>query len=200
MEKKETQITTLEEEKRLMIWLGIAGGAVLLLALATFFFLWRWTVQKKRLAESQKELAEQQVKQLEQEKQLIATQAVLDGEVQERIRIAHELINNALKHSGASHILMQIVQEADRLALTVEDNGKGFNSEVITAGMGLANVRIRVASFKVLVGMIYSLNYFVNLCRKIPYKYDNKHQDRKFQETGIYFVPNFRICSNHWPQ
>ncbi|MDR1592392.1 MAG: tetratricopeptide repeat protein, partial [Prevotellaceae bacterium] len=52
-EKKETKIAALEDEKRLMIWLSIAGGAVLLLALAAFFFLWRWTVQKKRLAESQ---------------------------------------------------------------------------------------------------------------------------------------------------
>jgi hypothetical protein len=77
--KKEMQITALEEEKRLMIWLGIAGGAVLLLTLAVFSVLWRWTVQKRRLAESRTELAEQQVKQLEQEKHLIATQAVLDG-------------------------------------------------------------------------------------------------------------------------
>ncbi|GHT07965.1 hypothetical protein FACS189426_02450 [Bacteroidia bacterium] len=97
-EKKEMQIATLEEEKQLMIWLSIATGAVLLLALAAFFFLWRWTVQKKRLAESQKELAEQekqladrQIKQLEQEKQLIATQAVLDGEIQERTRLARNL-------------------------------------------------------------------------------------------------------------
>jgi signal transduction histidine kinase len=75
-----------------MIWLGITGGAVLLLALATFFFLWRWTVQKKRLAESQ-------IKQLEQEKQLIATQAVLDGEVQERTRLARDL------HDGLGSIL-----------------------------------------------------------------------------------------------
>jgi tetratricopeptide (TPR) repeat protein len=97
-EKKELQITALEKEKRLMIWLSLAGGAALLLALLTFFFLWRWTIQKKRLAESQKELAEQgkqlaeqQIKQLEQEKQLIATQAMFDGEVQERIRLARDL-------------------------------------------------------------------------------------------------------------
>ncbi|MDR3266834.1 MAG: tetratricopeptide repeat protein, partial [Tannerella sp.] len=91
-EKKETQITALESEKKRMIWLGIAGGAVLLLTLAAFFFLWRWTVQKKRLAESQ-------IKQLEQEKQLIATQSVLDGEVQERIRLARDL------HDGLGSIL-----------------------------------------------------------------------------------------------
>jgi signal transduction histidine kinase len=248
-EKKETQITTLEEEKRLMIWLSVAGGAVLLLALAAFFFLWRWTVQKKRLAESQRELSEQQVKQLEQEKQLVATQAMFDGEVQERIRlardlhdrlggilsamkynladmreviapepasleiysktmelldesmremrriahhlmpdslsrfglktavsefcksiphakfawyggderldaklelvvyrIAYELVNNALKHSGASRILVQIVRDPDRVSLTVQDNGSGFAPET-GEGMGLSNIRTHVASY-----------------------------------------------------
>ncbi|GHV53395.1 hypothetical protein FACS1894181_17190 [Bacteroidia bacterium] len=94
-EKKETKIAALEDEKQLMIWLGIATGAVLLLALAAFFFLWRWTVQKKRLAESQ-------IKQLEQEKQLIATQAVLDGEVQERIHLARDL------HDGLGSMLASV--------------------------------------------------------------------------------------------
>ena len=38
--KKELKITALEEEKRFMIWLSISGGAVLLLSLASCFFLW----------------------------------------------------------------------------------------------------------------------------------------------------------------
>jgi signal transduction histidine kinase len=249
-EKKEMRIILLEEERRLMIWLGIAGVAVLLLALAALFFLWRWTVQKKRLAEMQNELAEQQIKQLEQEKRLIATQAVLDGEVQERTRLArdlhdglgsrlaaakynlidirkalvmdsaeaehfdnsvsllddsmremrwvahhlmpeslgstglkqsiadfcnsvpivkfsyygddtrldsqlevmiyrimHELVSNALKHSGASHILVEIAQDADRIFLTVQDNGCGFDASAQSQGMGLDNIRNRVAAY-----------------------------------------------------
>ncbi|GHV52673.1 hypothetical protein FACS1894181_15940 [Bacteroidia bacterium] len=257
-EKKETKIAALEDEKRLMIWLSVAGGAVLLLALAAFFFLWRWTVQKKRLAENQKELAEQekqmadrQIKQLEQEKQLIATQAVLDGEVQERIRLArdlhdslgsilaatkynmvnikqistlgekdvecynksvsllddsmnemrrvahhlmpeplsrtglkqsvadfcntipivkfsyygdearfdpklevmvyrilHELVSNAMKHAKAEHILVQLVRDEDGIALTVSDDGCGFDLSAESRGMGLRNIRTRVESFK----------------------------------------------------
>ena len=83
-EKKEMQIATLKEEKRLMTWLSITGGCLLLLGLAAFFFLWRWTIQKRRLAESH-------IKQLEQEKQIVATQAVFDGEVQERSRLARDL-------------------------------------------------------------------------------------------------------------
>ena len=83
-EKQEMKITALKEEKRLMTWLSIAVGGVLLLGLVALFFLWRWAAQKRRLAESQ-------IKQLEQEKQLVATQAVFDGEVQERTRLARDL-------------------------------------------------------------------------------------------------------------
>ena len=238
--KKELKITTLEEEKRFMIWLSISGGAVLLLSLASCFFLWRWTVQKKRLAE-------QQIKQLIQEKQLVATQSVLDGETRERARLArdlhdglgslltgvklqllemkqgvkleyadsesfdkalgmlddsvsemrrvahhlmpdslsrfglkpavadfctnlpmvqfayygdesrldpnmevmlyrsiHELVNNALKHAGATRIMVQIIQEPDRIAFTVQDDGTGFNPSAVTEGMGLQNIRTRI--------------------------------------------------------
>jgi len=90
--KKELKITALEEEKRFMSLLSIFGGAVLLLSLAFCFFLWRWTVQKKRLAE-------QQIKQLIQEKQLVATQSVLDGETRERARLARDL------HDGLGSLL-----------------------------------------------------------------------------------------------
>ena len=249
-EKKELRISILEDEKRLMMWLTITGGSVLLLGLTALLLLWKWTVQKKRLAEKLKQLAEQQIIQLEQEKQLIATQAVLDGETTERTRIArdlhdglggmlsvvrlnldemkesatvgqneiirfnraigllddsieemrrvahhlmpdalsrfglktaltdflnvvphvefnyfgedgridnklevvvyriiHELVTNALKHAAASQILVQVIRETDRIALTVEDNGRGFDPELIDSGAGLQNIRTRVASF-----------------------------------------------------
>jgi len=255
-EKKELKIAALEEEKRLIQWLGITGGFVLLLALTTFFLLWRWTVQKKRVVEQQKQIAEQQVIQLEKEKQLVATQAVLDGETQERTRLArdlhdglgsmltgvklnllemkkgvrldftdverfdkalelldhsvyemrrvahhlmpdslsrfglkpavhdfcsnlpsvrfsyygdesrlepkmevmiyrsiHELVNNALKHAGAERIMVQIIQESDRIAFTVEDDGCGFNPSVETQGMGLQNIHTRVASYNGIINI-----------------------------------------------
>ncbi len=62
-------------------------------------------------------------------------------------RSAHELVNNALKHSGASHILIQIVQETNRIALTVQDNGCGFEPSDELKGMGLSNIRNRVAAY-----------------------------------------------------
>ena len=62
-------------------------------------------------------------------------------------RIMHELVGNALKHADASHILVQIVQETDRLALTVQDNGCGFDISAESKGMGLENIRNRVAAY-----------------------------------------------------
>jgi signal transduction histidine kinase len=62
-------------------------------------------------------------------------------------RAAHELVTNALKHSGATHILVQIVKEADIIALTVQDNGCGFDPAAVSKGMGLTNIRNRVAAF-----------------------------------------------------
>ena len=249
-EKKEMRILVIEKEKRQMIRLSVTAVVVLFLALTACVFLWRWAVQKKRLAEQQKLLAEQEVIQLQQEKQLIATQAVLDGEVQERTRLArdlhdglgsilaatkynlvdsrkassqevgdvecfekamklldesmremrrvahhlmpeslsrhglkqsisdfcdsvphakfsyygdesrldpktevmvyrvmHELVSNALKHSGASQILVQIVRETNRIALTVQDNGCGFDPLIESKCMGLTNIRTRVAAY-----------------------------------------------------
>jgi len=83
-EKKALRISALEEEKRLLRWIAAVGGAALLLALTALFFLWLWTRQKRRLAE-------QQIRQFEQERQLIATQAMFDGEVKERTRLARDL-------------------------------------------------------------------------------------------------------------
>src|SRR5690606_35764310 len=62
-------------------------------------------------------------------------------------RCVHELVNNALKHAQANHINVQLVQEEDRLSFTVQDDGIGFDQEKVTEGMGLQNVRQRVAAF-----------------------------------------------------
>jgi signal transduction histidine kinase len=102
IEKKEIEIAALEEEKRWMVWLGITVGIVLLLAIAATLLLWRWTVEKKRISE-------QQVKQLVQEKQLIATQSILDGEIQERTRIAQDL------HDGLGSMLTGVKYNLESL-------------------------------------------------------------------------------------
>ena len=43
-------------------------------------------------------------------------------------RIVQELVNNAVKHSGATEILVQVMRRNQSLNITVEDNGKGFDT------------------------------------------------------------------------
>lgn len=60
-------------------------------------------------------------------------------------RIAQELINNIVKHSGATKVNVQLFRAADVLVLLVEDNGKGFNMGTNTGkGIGLMNISSRV--------------------------------------------------------
>lgn len=63
-------------------------------------------------------------------------------------RIAQELVNNAIKHSGASLINVQIIFEDHRINLVVQDNGKGFEVEQtdLTKTTGLKSIRSRVES------------------------------------------------------
>lgn len=50
-------------------------------------------------------------------------------------RISGELINNALKHSAATEINVQVVMTEDILSLTVADNGRGFSKEDVHDGL-----------------------------------------------------------------
>ncbi|MDR6781828.1 two-component system NarL family sensor kinase [Pedobacter africanus] len=67
-------------------------------------------------------------------------------------RIVQELLNNAIRHSGASHIIIQCSQNQETFFITVEDNGKGFevdlNVRADVKGLGLANVKKRVDFMK----------------------------------------------------
>jgi signal transduction histidine kinase len=59
------------------------------------------------------------------------------------------LVNNALKYANASSIFVQLVQDDGCILLTVKDNGCGFDTEkVAQTGMGLENIRARVAACK----------------------------------------------------
>lgn len=59
-------------------------------------------------------------------------------------RIIQELINNIIKHSGATKALVQLHKNNGILAITVEDNGKGFGNPS-DIGIGLSNIESRLS-------------------------------------------------------
>lgn len=63
-------------------------------------------------------------------------------------RIVQELLNNAVKHAGATRILAQVMRHDANLTITVEDNGQGFDPTQTRTGAGMTNIRSRVDYLK----------------------------------------------------
>jgi signal transduction histidine kinase len=59
-------------------------------------------------------------------------------------RVCQELVNNIIKHSGASEVVVQLFISKSNLLLIVEDNGKGFNKSTKQDGIGLTNITSRI--------------------------------------------------------
>jgi signal transduction histidine kinase len=59
---------------------------------------------------------------------------------------ALEAIQNAAKHSGAGTVGVQVQAAPEGIALTVVDDGAGFDPTGVTGGTGLANMRDRLDS------------------------------------------------------
>jgi PAS domain S-box-containing protein len=64
--------------------------------------------------------------------------------------MAHEALNNSLKHAAATKTTVRLRAVEERVELEVMDNGKGFNVESMneTGGMGLTNLKERANKLK----------------------------------------------------
>jgi two-component system sensor histidine kinase UhpB len=58
-------------------------------------------------------------------------------------RVAQEALSNAVRHSGAKHIRVRIMLNADGFELRVSDDGAGFDLNSIDGGLGLSGMRER---------------------------------------------------------
>ncbi len=61
-------------------------------------------------------------------------------------RIIQELVNNAVKYAQPNQILVQLTKIPNKVLITVEDNGKGFDLKELekSSGIGFANIKYRV--------------------------------------------------------
>jgi two-component system NarL family sensor kinase len=65
-------------------------------------------------------------------------------------RIVQELLHNTLKHATATTAIVQVSKSGNRFSVTVEDDGKGFDTSILTAarGIGWNNIQSRVNLLK----------------------------------------------------
>lgn len=65
-------------------------------------------------------------------------------------RIVQELLNNTIKHASAKNALVQLTYDNEQLAITVEDDGKGFETAILkgSKGIGWNNIQNRIEFLK----------------------------------------------------
>lgn len=98
---------------------------------------------------------------------------ILDNELYFSVyRMTEELINNSLKHAAATEILVQLMLYEDRLHITVEDNGKGFDPETLPGdnGMGLHNLSERARQVKGTLRIISQPGMGACIELEVPYR------------------------------
>ncbi|WP_460218371.1 tetratricopeptide repeat-containing sensor histidine kinase [Psychroserpens sp. MEBiC05023] len=75
----------------------------------------------------------------------IGNPIIIDNKAEINIfRIVQELVNNSIKHAEATEIDVQVSFQNKTMQLTIEDNGKGFDSEITSNGIGLQNIQSRI--------------------------------------------------------
>jgi signal transduction histidine kinase len=62
-------------------------------------------------------------------------------------RIIQEQLNNILKYAEASAVIIRINTEADTILLSINDNGKGFDTHLVRKGVGITNINSRAGLF-----------------------------------------------------
>jgi len=64
------------------------------------------------------------------------------------------LLNNVIKHSGATFVNTKLHWKRDSFHFTLYDNGKGFNSGGVSSSRGLKNVKDRVNTLNGVIDII----------------------------------------------
>jgi two-component system NarL family sensor kinase len=65
-------------------------------------------------------------------------------------RIVQELLNNVIKHAAAKNAIVQVSKTNGMISITVEDDGRGFDTAILRAvqGIGWQNIQSRVEYLK----------------------------------------------------
>lgn len=72
-----------------------------------------------------------------------ALQDIRTREAEDLLYIAREALSNAVRHGKPGKIAVDLRQTAAETALTIQDNGSGFNPDAVRIGLGTVTMRTR---------------------------------------------------------
>lgn len=106
-------------------------------------------LSQKGLAGAVNDLAIQinQSNQMKMEVEVFGLYQSLDNLIENTLyRAVQELLNNAIKHSKATHLVVQIIKSDTEITLMIEDNGIGFDADkvMLMSNGGLNNMKSRL--------------------------------------------------------
>lgn len=88
-------------------------------------------------------------RQLETKLQILGLERRLPEDMEVAVyRICQELVQNVIKHAGATTLSIQIIDHQDSLNIIVEDNGVGMLKTKIVSGFGFGTIQSKVDLFK----------------------------------------------------
>ena len=85
-------------------------------------------------------------------------------------RVLEELINNTIKHAGATQSLIKIAAVDNTISITYSDNGKGMDASSIIVGMGMQNIesRLTVINANYVIDTAAGQGFRVNITYPLP--------------------------------
>jgi signal transduction histidine kinase len=87
-------------------------------------------------------------------------------------RIVQEVLTNMVKHSAADSVSVEVKTGRRKIILQIQDNGKGFNKNMViknTAGQGLQNILARADVLNAKMYLTTAPGRGVNYLIQIPY-------------------------------
>jgi signal transduction histidine kinase len=98
-------------------------------------------------------------------------------------RIMQEAFNNTIKHAGATSVFVQLSFDADRIHISVRDDGNGFDPDLVQMrqtsrpSLGLAGMRERASLLGGTVSLQSGPGQGTLIEASIPYLYESEAQD-----------------------
>lgn len=141
-------------------------------------------LSQKGLSGALNDLAAQinQSNQMKMEVEVFGFYESLDNLIENTLyRAVQELLNNAIKHAKATHLVVQIIKSDTEITLMIEDNGIGFDADkvMLLSNGGLNNMKSRLENMNGTIFIDSSENRGTIVSIVIPVR-SSKHAERTY--------------------